>query len=197
MGNPKGFIEVARKVSGNRPVNERVDDYGEVEQVLNDQDRRDQASRCMDCGIPFCHWACPVGSKIPEWQDALYKGDYALASKILHSTNSFPEFTGRVCPAPCEKSCVLAIHDEAVTIRENEASTVEKAFDLGLIVPRLPKTRSGKKVAVIGSGPAGLSAADCLNQAAHSIVALWHPGRSAGRPSELQARPPPGWRPTT
>ena len=170
MGNPKGFIEVVRKVSGNRPVNERVDDYGEVEQVLNDQDRRDQASRCMDCGIPFCHWACPVGSKIPEWQDALYKGDYALASKILHSTNSFPEFTGRVCPAPCEKSCVLAIHDEAVTIRENEASTVEKAFDLGLIVPRIPKTRSGKKVAVIGSGPAGLSAADCLNQAGHSVT---------------------------
>ena len=119
MGNPKGFIEVERKVSGNRPVRERVDDYGEVEQVLDDQDRRLQASRCMDCGIPYCHWACPVGSKIPEWQDALYKGDYGLASQILHSTNSFPEFTGRVCPAPCEKSCVLAIHDEAVTDRKS------------------------------------------------------------------------------
>src|SRR5690554_7578420 len=96
MGNPKGFIEVVRKVSGNRPVNERVDDYGEVEQVLNDQDRRDQASRCMDCGIPFCHWACPVGSKIPEWQDALYKGDYALASSILHSTNSLDRKSTRL-----------------------------------------------------------------------------------------------------
>ncbi|MCA1744958.1 MAG: FAD-dependent oxidoreductase, partial [Bacteroidales bacterium] len=170
MGNPKGFIEVERKVSGNRAVSERVDDYGEVEQVLNDQDRRLQASRCMDCGIPFCHWACPVGSKIPEWQDALYKGDYEEASKILHSTNSFPEFTGRVCPAPCEKSCVLAIHDESVTIRENEASTVEKAFELGFIKPRIPKKRTGKKVAVIGSGPAGLSAADMLNQAGHTVT---------------------------
>ncbi|ASB49691.1 glutamate synthase subunit beta [Alkalitalea saponilacus] len=170
MGNPRGFIEVPQKFSGNRPVNERVDDYGEVEQVLNDQDRRLQASRCMDCGIPFCHWACPVGSKIPEWQDALYKGDYDEAYKILHSTNSFPEFTGRVCPAPCEKSCVLAIHEEAVTIRENESSTVEKAFELGVIKPRIPKKRTGKKVAVIGSGPAGLSVADLLNQAGHTVT---------------------------
>lgn len=170
MGNPRGFIEVQRKVSGNRPVEERVDDFGEVEQTLNDEDRRLQASRCMDCGIPFCHWACPVGSKIPEWQDALYRGDYKLASDILHSTNSFPEFTGRVCPAPCEKSCVLAIHDEAVTIRENEASTVEKAFKLGFIQPRPPKKRSGKKVAVIGSGPSGLSVADQLNQQGHYVT---------------------------
>jgi glutamate synthase (NADPH) small chain len=170
MGNPRGFIEVPRKESGNRPVNERVDDYGEVEQVLNDQDRRLQASRCMDCGIPFCHWACPVGSKIPEWQDAIYNADYELASKILHSTNSFPEFTGRVCPAPCEKSCVLAIHEESVTIRENESSTVEKAFELGFIKPRIPKVRTGKKVAVIGSGPAGLSVADLLNQAGHLVT---------------------------
>jgi glutamate synthase (NADPH/NADH) small chain len=170
MGDPRGFIEVQRKVSGYRPVNERVDDYGEVEQTLNDEDRRLQASRCMDCGVPFCHWACPVGSKIPEWQDALYRKDYKLASEILHSTNSFPEFTGRVCPAPCEKSCVLAIHDEAVTIRENEASTVEKAFQLGLIQPRSPKRRSGKKVAVIGSGPSGLSVADQLNQRGHNVT---------------------------
>lgn len=158
------------KESGSRPVIERVDDYGEVEQVLNDEDRKLQASRCMDCGIPFCHWACPVGSKIPEWQDAVYKGDFELAYKVLHSTNSFPEFTGRVCPAPCEKSCVLAIHEEAVTIRENEAATVEKAFELGYVVPRIPKKRTGKKVAVIGSGPAGLSAADMLNQAGHSVT---------------------------
>lgn len=170
MGNPKGFIEVIRKEGGTRPVNERVDDYGEVEQVLNEQDRKLQASRCMDCGIPFCHWACPVGSKIPEWQDALYQGDYELASTILHSTNSFPEFTGRVCPAPCEKSCVLAIHEEAVTIRENEAATVERAFELGLIKPRRPLYHTGKKVAVIGSGPSGLSAADLLNQAGHTVT---------------------------
>lgn len=170
MGNPRGFIEVSKKLSGNRPVNERIDDYSEVEQMLDDQDRKLQASRCMDCGVPFCHWACPVESKIPEWQDALYKGDYQLASDILHSTNSFPEFTGRICPAPCEKSCVLAIHDEAVTIRENEASVVEKAFDLGLIQPRVPEKRTGKKVAVIGSGPAGLSVADQLNQRGHLVT---------------------------
>ncbi|MBN2165557.1 MAG: glutamate synthase subunit beta [Marinilabiliaceae bacterium] len=170
MGDPRGFIKFARKDGGYRPLNERIDDYGEVEQTLNDNDRREQASRCMDCGIPFCHWACPVGSKIPEWQDALFKGDYKLASDILHSTNSFPEFTGRICPNPCEKSCVLAIHNEAVTIRENEAAIIEKAFELGFIQPRIPKIRTGKKVAVIGSGPAGLSVADLLNQHGHSVT---------------------------
>ncbi len=170
MGNPKGFMLVPRQDGGYRPVSERIDDYGEVEQTLNEKDRVLQASRCMDCGIPFCHWACPVGSKIPEWQDAIYKQNWKLASDILHSTNSFPEFTGRVCPAPCEKSCVLAIHNEAVTIRENECSTVERAFENGYIAPRIPKVRTGKKVAVIGSGPAGLSAADMLNQAGHLVT---------------------------
>ncbi len=170
MGNPRGFIEVSRKDSGNRPINERIDDYGEVEQTLNEADRVLQASRCMDCGIPFCHWACPVGSKIPEWQDAIYKGEWKLASDILHSTNSFPEFTGRICPNPCEKSCVLAIHKEAVTIRENESSIVEKAFAEGYIQPRIPQKRTGNKIAVIGSGPAGLSAADVLNQMGHTVT---------------------------
>ncbi len=170
MGNPRGFLEVPRKDSGNRPINERIDDYGEVEQTLNEEDRVLQASRCMDCGIPFCHWACPVGSKIPEWQDAVYKGEWKLASDILHSTNSFPEFTGRICPNPCEKSCVLAIHKEAVTIRENECSVVEKAFAEGYVQPRVPQVRTGKKVAVIGGGPAGLSAADLLNQMGHKVT---------------------------
>ena len=170
MGDPRGFIEVQRKLSGNPPVNERVDDYGEVEQTLNDEDRRLQASRCMDCGVPFCHWACPVGSKIPEWQDALYRKDDQRAGEVLLSTCSFRGSTGRVCPAPCEKSCVLAIHEESVTIRENEASTVEKAFQLGLIRPHPPQTRSGKKVAVIGSGPSGLSVADQLNKRGHSVT---------------------------
>ncbi len=170
MADPKGFMNITRKEGGNRPVNERVDDYGEVEQTLNQEDRVLQASRCMDCGIPFCHWACPVGSKIPEWQDAVYKGEWKLASDILHSTNSFPEFTGRICPSPCEKSCVLAIHDEAVTIRENEASIVEKAFDSGYVQVRIPEHRTGKKVAIIGSGPAGLSTADLLNQAGHTVT---------------------------
>ena len=170
MGDPKGFIKVARKTSGYRPLNERIYDYGEVEQTLNEEDRRLQASRCMDCGVPFCHWGCPVGSKIPEWQDALYRKEDREAYEILHSTNSFPEITGRICPAPCEKSCVLAIHDEPVTIRENESATVERAFAMGYIVPNPPKVRSGKKVAVIGSGPAGLSAADLLNRAGHTVT---------------------------
>jgi glutamate synthase (NADPH/NADH) small chain len=170
MGDPKAFLTVPRKTAGYRPANDRIHDYGEVEQTLNEKDRQLQASRCMDCGIPFCHWGCPVGSKIPEWQDALYRGRKDEAYFILHSTNSFPEITGRVCPAPCEKSCVLAIHEEPVTIRENECATVEQAFEAGIIKPNPPKIRSGKKVAVIGSGPAGLSAADLLNRAGHTVT---------------------------
>ncbi|HEY3373028.1 MAG TPA: glutamate synthase subunit beta [Prolixibacteraceae bacterium] len=163
-------MTIGRKEAGYRPLNDRIYDYGEVEQTLDENDRMDQAARCMDCGVPFCHWGCPVGSKIPEWQDLVYKGDWKGAYEVLHSTNSFPEFTGRVCPAPCEKSCVLAIHTEAVTIRENEASTVEHAFNLGYVSPRIPEVRTGKKVAVVGSGPAGLSAADVLNQAGHEVT---------------------------
>jgi len=170
MGNPKGFIEIERKEGGYRPINERIFDYGEVEQTLNENDRKDQASRCMDCGIPFCHSSCPVESNIPEWQDAVYRGKWGEAYDLLTATNSFPEFTGRVCPAPCEKSCVLAIHEEAVTIRENECSIVEKAFDLGLVAEQVPVKRTGKKIAVIGSGPAGLSTADVLNQAGHTVT---------------------------
>lgn len=170
MGDPKGFMTVGRIEAGYRPKEERIFDYGEVEQTLNEKDRKLQASRCMDCGIPFCHWGCPVESKIPEWQDAVYRGNKAEAYYILHSTNSFPEITGRICPAPCEKSCVLAIHDEAVTIRENECATVEQAFDAGIVVANPPLTRTGKKVAVIGSGPAGLSAADLLNRAGHWVT---------------------------
>jgi len=170
MGNPKGFIEIERKEGGYRPVKERIFDYGEVEQTLNENDRKDQASRCMDCGIPFCHSSCPVESNIPEWQDAVYRGKWDEAYDLLSATNSFPEFTGRVCPAPCEKSCVLAIHEEAVTIRENECSIVEKAFDMGHVVEQIPAKRTGKKIAVIGSGPAGLSTADLLNKAGHSVT---------------------------
>jgi glutamate synthase (NADPH/NADH) small chain len=163
-------MKVIRKEGGYRPLNERIYDYGEVEQTLNEEDRRLQAARCMDCGVPFCHWGCPVGSKIPEWQDAIYNKNYAEAYDILHSSNSFPEMTGRVCPAPCEKACVLAIHNESVTIRENESSTVEKAFELGLVKANPPQFRTGKKVAIIGSGPAGLSAADLLNHAGHEVT---------------------------
>ncbi len=179
MADPKGFINIRRKEGGYRPLNERIYDFGEVEQTLDDKDRIDQAARCMDCGIPFCHWGCPVGSKIPEWQDAVFKGNWKEAYDILQSTNPFPEFTGRVCPAPCEKACVLSIHDETVTIRENECSTVEHAFNLGFVQPRIPAVRTGKKVAIIGSGPAGLAAADLLNQAGHEVT-VYEKDKSAG-----------------
>jgi len=170
MGDPKGFMTVPRKEASYRPRNERIYDFGEVEQTLNEEDRRLQTSRCMDCGVPFCHWACPVGSKIPEWQDAYYRGDKEEAYQILHSTNSFPEITGRICPAPCEKSCVLALKEEAVTIRENEAATVENAFTQGWVKANPPSIRTGKKVAVVGSGPSGLSAADLLNHYGHEVT---------------------------
>jgi glutamate synthase (NADPH) small chain len=170
MGNPKGFMEIARKEGGNRPTFERVLDFAEVEQTLNEEDRKLQASRCMDCGVPFCQWGCPVMNNMPEWQDAIYKGDWQKAIDTLQVTNNFPEFTGRICPAPCEKSCTLAIHETPVTIRENEAAAAEQAFERGLIKPKTPKVRTGKKVAVIGSGPAGLACADQLNKAGHTVT---------------------------
>ena len=163
-------MKIGKKPAGNRLVHERTGDYSEVEQVLNSEDRMLQASRCMDCGIPFCHWGCPVDNLIPEWNDLLYQGDWKGASERLHFTNNFPEFTGRICPAPCEHSCVLNIGEESVTIRENEVAIVERAFAEGYIKPNPPETRSGKKVAVIGSGPAGMAAADQLNKAGHSVT---------------------------
>jgi len=170
MRDPKGFLKIDRKEAGIRPVHERIYDFGEVEQTLNNEDRRLQASRCMDCGVPFCHWGCPLGNIIPEWNDALYRGDWKKASDLLHATNNFPEFTGRICPAPCEHSCVLNISREPVTIRENEAAIVEYAFDQGYIRPAPPRFRTGKKVAVIGSGPAGLACADILNKYGHRVT---------------------------
>lgn len=170
MGNPKAFINTPRKNAGYRPVNERITDFGEVEQTLNREDRKVQASRCMDCGIPFCHWACPLGNKMPEWQDLIYKGQWKEGVEVLHETNNFPDFTGRICPAPCEKSCVLALHDAAVTIRENEAAVTEVAFIEGMIKARPPKTRTGKTIAIIGSGPAGLAAAQQLNRKGHHVT---------------------------
>ena len=179
MADPRGFIKIKQKPAGNRPIHERIDDYSEVEQVLNSEDRQLQASRCMDCGIPFCHWGCPVDNLIPEWNDLLYRGDWKGASERLHHTNNFPEFTGRICPAPCEHSCVLNIDGDPVTIRENEAAIVEKAFAEGYIRPNPPKVRTGKKVAVIGSGPAGMAAADQLNRAGHTVT-LFEKDRKAG-----------------
>ncbi len=170
MGDPRGFLKIERKEAGNRPLQDRIHDFGEVEQTLNSADRKLQAARCMDCGIPFCHWACPVINLIPEWQDELHKGDWKKASDLLHCTNNFPEFTGRICPAPCESACVLTLEKSPVTIRENEAAITEMAFREGHIKARPPLKRSGKKVAVIGSGPAGLACADQLNKQGHLVT---------------------------
>ena len=170
MGDPKAFLNIPRREAGYRPVHERIADFGEVEQTLNQSDRRLQASRCMDCGVPFCHWACPLGNRPPEFQDALFKGRYLEAYEILSATNDFPEFTGRICPALCEKSCVLKLSlDQPVTIRENECSIIETAFREGYVKPHTVE-RNGKKVAVIGSGPAGLAAANQLNRRGYEVT---------------------------
>lgn len=179
MADITGFLKIKKKDAGNRPIHDRVGDFSEVEQTLNSEDRMLQASRCMDCGIPFCHWGCPVDNLIPEWNDLLYKGDWRGAYHRLNSTNNFPEFTGRICPAPCEHSCVLNINQEPVTIRENEAAIVEKAFAEGFIKPEPPKIRTGKNVAVIGSGPAGMAAADILNKRGHTVT-LFEKEKKAG-----------------
>ena len=170
MGNPKAFLTIPRKEAGYRPLNDRIKDYGEVEQTLNPEDRRLQASRCMECGVPFCHWSCPLGNRQPEWQDRLYKNDIRGAYRLLTATDDFPEFTGRVCPALCEKGCVLNKQHEPVTIRENEAAIVERAFLEGYVEPQIPRRHTGKRVAVIGSGPAGLACANRLNQKGHSVT---------------------------
>lgn len=170
MGNPKAFLEINRQEAGYRPVHDRIHDFGEVEQTLNTRERKMQASRCMDCGVPFCHWACPLGNKPPEWNDALYKGDWELAYALLNATNPFPEFTGRICPALCEKACVLnLIQHQPTTNREDEAAITEAAFREGYITAHQP-VRNGKKIAVIGAGPAGLAAANELNLMGYEVT---------------------------
>ena len=170
MGDSKAFLTIHRKEAGYRPVHDRIHDFGEVEQTLNSSDRRQQASRCMDCGVPFCHWACPLGNRPPEWNDALYRGDWELAYRLLSSTNDFPEFTGRVCPALCEKACVLnLVEHEPTTNREDEAAITEHAFAENYVRIHHPE-RNGNSVAVIGSGPAGLVAANQLNLMGYSVT---------------------------
>ena len=179
MGNPKAFLSIPRQEAGYRPVHDRIHDFGEVEQTLNSKDRRTQASRCMDCGVPFCHWACPLGNKPPEWNDALYKGDYELAYRLLNSTNPFPEFTGRICPALCEKACVLNLMShEPTTNREDEAAITEMAFQENFVRIETP-VRNGKKVAIIGAGPAGLAAANKLNLMGYTVT-LFDKNEAAG-----------------
>lgn len=170
MGKTTGFLEFDRKVESYAPVEQRVKNYKEFTQPMDKKDLKEQGARCMDCGIPFCHSGCPLGNLIPDFNDAVYLGKWEKASEILHSTNNFPEFTGRLCPAPCEEACVLGINEDPVSIENIEKNIVETAFKKGWITSRPPVSRTGKKVAVVGSGPSGLATAQQLNRAGHEVI---------------------------
>jgi glutamate synthase (NADPH/NADH) small chain len=170
MGKITGFLEFTRELPDKRPPGERVKDFKEFIEMYSDEKLNQQAARCMDCGTPFCHSGCPVGNQIPEFNDAVYRKSWQEAYEILSSTNNFPEFTGRICPAPCESACVLGINQPAITIEEIERHIIEIAFEKGLVTPKIPAVRTGKKVAVIGSGPAGMAAAAQLNSAGHLVT---------------------------
>ncbi|NDD48247.1 MAG: glutamate synthase subunit beta [Alphaproteobacteria bacterium] len=169
MGKVTGFLEVDRRDRKYKPAADRVRNFEEFVIPLGDAETQNQASRCMDCGIPFCHNGCPVNNQIPDWNDLVYNGDWKSAIDNLHSTNNFPEFTGRICPAPCEASCTLNITDEPVTIKTIECAIVDKAWEMGWINPQIPQTKTGKKVAIIGAGPAGLAAAQQLARQGHDV----------------------------
>lgn len=180
MGKLTGFLEIERKTEDKRSVEERLKDYQELYKPLPKEKVQDQGARCMDCGIPFCHSGCPVGNLIPDFNDLVYEGEWHNALKVLHKTNNFPEFTGRLCPAPCEHACVLGINEPPVAIEMIEKYIVEKGFENGWVVPELPEERTGKSVAVIGSGPAGLAAAQQLNRAGHSVTVFERDARIGG-----------------
>jgi len=180
VGKDTGFMEYSRETAEYRPIEERVRDYREVVSRFPEDKLQVQGARCMDCGIPFCHTGCPLGNIIPDWNDLVYRGRWKEAIDRLHLTNNFPEFTGRICPAPCEKACVLAINEPAVSIKQIEVGIVEHAFDAGWIVPDPPEERTGKTVAVVGSGPAGLAAADQLNKAGHTVTLFERADRIGG-----------------
>jgi glutamate synthase (NADPH/NADH) small chain len=180
MGKVTGFIEIKRKKHPTRPVEERIHDWREVYLPYPTPELRDQGARCMDCGIPFCHQGCPLGNLIPDWNDLVYRDRWQAAIERLHATNNFPEFTGRLCPAPCEGSCVLGINDNPVTIKAVEVSIIDRAYDEGWVTPKPPAARTSKTVAVVGSGPAGLAAADQLNRAGHSVTVFEKSDRIGG-----------------
>ena len=180
MGDPRGFIKHGRRDKTLQPVNARLQHHDEQYNYPREEKVKTQASRCMDCGVPFCMTGCPLGNLIPEWNDLVYRGKWKQALKALHATNNFPEFTGRVCPAPCETSCVLGINEPAVTIKLHEVSIIDKGFEEGWIVPQPPTQRSDKTVAVIGSGPAGLACAQQLNRAGHHVTVIEKADRAGG-----------------
>ena len=180
MGKVTGFKEYTREMPARRPAVERIGDYFEVYQPFPEEKLRIQAARCMDCGVPFCQTGCPVNNVIPDWNDLVYRDRWKEAIRILHSTNNFPEFTGRICPAPCEAACVLGINEPAVTIKQIEKTVIERAFQEGWIVPEPPKHRTRKRVAVVGSGPAGLAAAQQLNRAGHWVTVFEKADRIGG-----------------
>ncbi len=180
MGRPRGFLEFKRETAEYRPVCERVKDYSDVVKPRPADVSRDQASRCMDCGTPFCHWGCPIGNYIPEWNDLVTNDQWKRAFELLDASNNLPEITGRVCPAQCEYACVLGINDDPVTIRENELEIIEHAFEKGWVVARPPSQRTGKRVAVVGSGPAGLACAAQLNRKGHEVFVYERDDRIGG-----------------
>ena len=180
MGKATGFLEIGREIPGRRPVEDRLKDYRELEGKHAEGEMRDQASRCMDCGIPFCHTGCPLGNIIPDWNDLVFRGRWSDAIDRLHSTNNFPEFTGRVCPAPCEEACVLNINSDPVTIKQVEKQIIERAWEEGWVHPCPPENKTGKKVAIIGSGPAGLASAQQLARAGHDVTVFERESRVGG-----------------
>src|SRR5580698_1948475 len=170
MPDPRGFLTTPRQLPARRPVDIRLTDWREVYTEFGRRDSEQQAGRCMDCGIPFCHQGCPLGNLIPEWNDLVRTGEWRAAAERLHATNNFPEFTGRLCPAPCETACVLGINSDPVTIKQVEVEIIDRAWEEGWVQPEPAKVRTGKKVAVIGSGPSGLAAAQQLTRAGHDVT---------------------------
>jgi glutamate synthase (NADPH/NADH) small chain len=180
VGKVTGFLEFERQDPSKRPAGERVRDYREFELPIVQEDLVKQGARCMDCGVPFCNTGCPLGNLIPDWNDHVYRAEPERAIQALHATNNFPEFTGRVCPAPCEAACVLGINDDPVSIKLIERSIADRAFEAGLVKPQPPRQRTGKKVAVVGSGPAGMAAAQQLNRAGHTVTLFERDDRIGG-----------------
>ncbi len=180
MGKPSGFMESGRETPKRRPVEERVHDWLEVYREFPVEHLKTQAARCMDCGIPFCHQGCPLGNIIPDWNDLVYRGQWQEAIERLHATNNFPDFTGRLCPAPCEAACVLGINDDPVTIKQIEYNIIERAWDEGWVTPQPPRQKTGRSVAVVGSGPAGLACAQQLARAGHEVTVYERSDRIGG-----------------